>query len=110
MNIDELTLGEIKQIKLLLNADTKLTEERMGKNIIILQRGWVFVGDLFKKGNDMRLENASVIRNWGTKRGLGEIAKDGPTSNTKLDPCPEVKFHQLTMIATIKCAEEKWTI
>ena len=108
MNIDELTLGELKQLKGLLNGETKLTEESFGKNIVILQRGWVFVGDLFRKGNDMRLENASIIRNWGTTKGLGEIAKDGPTSNTKLDECPDVNFHQLTLIARIKCADKKW--
>ena len=35
------------------------------------------------------LTNASVIRYWGTVAGLGEIAADGPTSKTRLDPIPD---------------------
>jgi hypothetical protein len=109
MNIEELTLGEIKQLSNLINNQKcDLTEKSLGKNIVILQRGWVFVGDLFKKGHDCRLENASVVRIWGTKKGLGEIAKDGPKLETILDPTPVVSFHELTVIATIKCEEEKW--
>ena len=109
MNIEELTLGEIKQLSNLINNQKcDLTEKSLGKNIVILQRGWVFVGDLFKKGHDCRLENASVVRIWGTKKGLGEIAKDGPKSETILDPTPVVSFHELTVIATINCEEGKW--
>lgn len=109
MNTDSLTIREIKKLKSLLNGEKLiLAEEDLGINIVILQRGWVFVGHLYRKGNDCRLENASVIRNWGTTKGLGEIASGGPTSNTKLDETPTVNFHILTVVATIKCEEEKW--
>lgn len=78
--------------------------------IVILQRGWVMVGYYSRDGENCRLTNASVIRNWGTTKGLGELAKDGPTSNTKLDPTNGlVEFHRLTEIATISCSDDKWT-
>ena len=77
--------------------------------IVILQRGWVMVGRFERKGSDCKLLNASVIRTWGTTKGLGEIAKDGPTSSTKLDPCNGVvEFDYLTVIATITCDEKAW--
>lgn len=77
--------------------------------IVILQRGWIIVGRFERNGSDCKLHNASVIRAWGTTKGLGEIAKDGPTSNTKLDPCHGlVEFDYLTVVATISCASEKW--
>lgn len=76
--------------------------------IVILQRGWVTVGYFNQDGSNCTLEKASVIRVWGTTKGLGEIAIDGPTALTKLDPCPVVRFHELTVIATIDCVEEKW--
>jgi hypothetical protein len=76
--------------------------------IVILQRGWVMVGRFSQSGSECTLDNASVIRVWGTTRGLGELAINGPLSGTKLDPCPTVKFHELTVIATINCVEEKW--
>lgn len=77
--------------------------------IVILQRGWVVVGRFSRKGNDCKLTNASVIRKWGTTKGLGEIAKDGPTSSTELDKCNGlVEFDYLTSIFSISCDEKSW--
>ena len=77
--------------------------------IVILQRGWILVGKFERKGSDCKLYNASVIRNWGTTKGLGEIAEKGPTSTTKLDPCYGiVEFDYLTVVATIAVNEKKW--
>lgn len=76
--------------------------------IVILQRGWIMVGRFSQKDANCRLDDAAVIRVWGTTKGLGEIAKNGPTSKTILDKCPPVNFHEMTVIATMDCAEEKW--
>jgi hypothetical protein len=77
--------------------------------IVILQRGWAMVGKLEKNGSECKLHNASVIRRWGTENGLGQIAKDGPTSETTLDKCNGVvEFDYLTVVATIACDEKKW--
>lgn len=79
-----------------------------GMQIVILQRGWIFVGKLKREGNNCELTDAATIRNWGTTKGLGEIAEGGPTESTKLDPCPTVRFHFLTTVGMIECNEEKW--
>lgn len=79
-----------------------------GTQIVILQRGWVFVGEMTRVGNECELRNAACVRSWGTSKGLGEIAKNGPTENTKLDPCPTVRFHYLTMVGQIECEASKW--
>jgi len=77
--------------------------------IVILQRGWAMVGRFERKGSECKLHDASVIRTWGTTKGLGEIAKDGPTSSTKLDKCNGlVEFDYLTVVATIACDEKAW--
>ena len=77
--------------------------------IVILQRGWVMVGKLERNGSDCVLHNASVIRQWGTTKGLGEIAFGGPTSKTVLDKCyGEVQFDYLTVISCIACKEASW--
>ena len=77
--------------------------------IVILQRGWVMVGRFERNGSDCKLHNASVIRSWGTSKGLGEIANGGPTSNTKLDPTNGlVEFDYLTVVASISCEDKKW--
>lgn len=77
--------------------------------IVILQRGWVVVGRFSKEGSECKLEDASVIRRWGTTKGLGEIAKNGPTSSTTLDNTPTITYHELTAVATINCEESQWT-
>lgn len=77
--------------------------------IVVLQRGWVMVGRLERDGSECILNNASVIRNWGTTKGLGEIAGSGPTKDTKLDPTSgQVEFDYLTVVATISCNESVW--
>lgn len=76
--------------------------------IVILQRGWVAVGRFSQKGSECTLEDAAIIRRWGTTKGLGEIAKNGPTSSTTLDVTPRITYHELTAVATIDCEESAW--
>lgn len=76
--------------------------------IVVLQRGWVMIGRYSKEGDICTLENAHVIRIWGTTKGLGELALDGKQSNTKLDKAGHVEFHVLTVVATVNCNDSKW--
>ena len=77
--------------------------------IVVLQRGWVLIGKFERDGDQCKLHQASVIRNWGTTKGLGELAKDGPTSSTKIDKCYGlVEFEALTMVLSISVDESKW--
>jgi len=77
--------------------------------IVILQRGWCMVGKFRREGSDCFLDNASVIRKWGTTKGIGEIAKYGPQKETLLDKCHgTVEFDYLTVVASISCEESKW--
>lgn len=81
----------------------------MKKSIVVLQRGWVVVGDLVKGSTESKIVNASVIRRWGTKKGLGELALEGPKSETKLDECGTVRFNNGSEVCTIDCVSEKWS-
>jgi len=77
--------------------------------IVVLQRGWALIGRYNRNGERCSLTDASVIRAWGTTKGLGQLAKEGPQSNTKLDPTHgEVEFHELTSVLTISVDQEKW--
>lgn len=78
------------------------------RQIVILNRGWVVTGNYSEKGDECTLTNASVIRVWGTTKGLGEIAEGGPTSSTKLDPVPDIRFHKMTMVARMDVNETNW--
>ena len=76
--------------------------------IVVLQRGWVYVGRFERNGNDCKLINAHCIRTWGTTKGLAELV-NGVTSKTILDKCEgAVEFDWLTVIHTISVNETKW--
>lgn len=77
--------------------------------IVILQRGWVFVGVLSKLNQTYKLTNGFNIRLWGTTKGLGELV-NGPLSSTKLDPIPDTEFHELTVVAMLKVNASKWKL
>ena len=75
--------------------------------IVILQRGWVAVGRFSQSGSDCTLETASIIRKWGTEKGLGQLIS-GPLANTTLDPCGTLRFHELAIVACIDTEVSKW--
>jgi hypothetical protein len=77
--------------------------------IVILNRGWVMVGRVTEKDQKVIITNCSVIRVWGTTKGLGEIAFNGPTEKTILDPCPTFTAHKLTVVGVMDVTESKWT-
>jgi len=77
--------------------------------IVVLQRGWVVVGQYSQTATEAKLENAATIRVWGTTKGLGELAADGPTSSTKLDKAGTVRFERLTTVLVIDVKDDaKW--
>src|ERR1700682_6498706 len=69
------------------------------KQIVILNRGWVVIGEYSEKGDECTLTNASVIRKWGTTNGIGELAEKGKLADTVLDATPNIHFNKLTMVA-----------
>ena len=97
---DEIELNG-KTYKAVINETTK-------KQILVLQRGWVIIGDVTQDGDYLTVTNCAVIRVWGTEKGLGEIALNGPTSKTKLDPCGDNTIHVLTTVMAMDANEEKW--
>lgn len=78
------------------------------KQIVILQRGWVAIGDLSKDGEEFTLSNAQIIQRWGTTKGLGQLATEGPQRETKLTPAGTLRFHELTVVARLDVDVSKW--
>jgi len=82
-------------------------------HIVVLQRGWVVMGSLCRGGllpeGYCKIRDAKVIRRWGTTRGLGQIALEGPTENTILDPCPDITFNEANAsIFIMEVDANKW--
>lgn len=87
---------------------TKNKTEPTKKQIVILNRGWVAIGNYSEKGDECTLTDASIIRVWGTKNGLGELAEKGKLPETILDACPNLHFHKLTIVARMDVNESAW--
>jgi hypothetical protein len=78
--------------------------------IVVCEGGWVLVGEPKLFNDVIQLTNAHVIRRWGTTKGLGQIALNGPTKDTILDKLG-VAFVQFKQVRfTIPCDETKWKI
>ena len=82
--------------------------------IAVLQRGHVVVGKYSQDGEIGCLENAHVIRRWGTTDGLGELAVKGPLSDsarngpTRLDSCPPIRLHTREVIFLMEVNPDAW--
>ncbi len=102
---ETMMIDEVKYIR----ADSLPENKNLSSDIriVILQRGWVAVGRFSKNGSDCKLEKSSVIRKWGTEKGLGQLIS-GPLTNTVLDPCGNLQFHELAIVATMDCEVGKW--
>lgn len=79
-----------------------------GRQIVVLDRGWVYTGSVTLAGDFVIIENAANIRRWGTTKGLGELAAKGPQRNTVLDPVGTVRAPQRALIALIDCDRAAW--
>ena len=73
--------------------------------IVIADRGFVWVGKVYDRGNCLQIDNCRNVRIWGTKKGLGEL-RDGPTESTKTDECGTVVVPMKAVIGLIKCTRE----
>lgn len=78
--------------------------------IIIAERGWVYVGRAAREGDQLVISDCYNVRNWGTSRGLGELALEGPKDGkTILDYYGTVRIHVLALCGMIDCDEDVWT-
>lgn len=85
---------------------TRVIED--GYQILVLDRGFVFVGCAEQHGDFVKLYDAKCIRYWGTTRGLGELASGGPTSKTKLDDAWTLTIPNASIIVSYLTEASRW--
>jgi len=121
MDIDTLTIGDAKQaiergkaIEAALGGKPSCgtintaTARGEGLNIVILDRGFVYVGDVTIDGDWLLIQDAKNVRRWGTSQGLGELAAKGPQPETKLDMGGTMKAPLRAVIGLLKCEALSW--
>lgn len=99
---NQITIGDVEYIRKDLIAATE------GEiKIVVLDRGFVYVGEVEIDADFVTIRNAKNIRSWGTSKGLGELVS-GPLSATKLDSVGTVKCPARALISLIDVEQSKW--
>lgn len=79
-----------------------------GFGIVVADRGFVYVGDVVVSEGWCVVTNAKNVRRWGTTGGLGELARNGPLAETKLDVVGTVRIPQKAVISIIDSEKSLW--
>lgn len=114
MNIDDLTIGQLKEINMLINKQEKSFGLNMmiGKKVIIrTYSSGVWFGTLRQKyGNEVIIENARRMWSWWAKQGisLSSVAIHG-IKREKSKIAESVEYVWLEAIEIIPCTENAIT-
>jgi hypothetical protein len=80
-----------------------------GFAIVVLDRGFVYVGNTTIENDWCIITNARNIRQWGTTKGLGELV-NGPLAKTILDLVGTVRAPMRAVISLIDTDASKWKL
>jgi hypothetical protein len=104
---ETIVIDDVKYIRADSVADTKKFEGDI--KIVVLDRGFVYVGHVQFDDNFVTISNARNLRKWGTTKGLGELV-DGPLPGTNLDAVGTVKAPLRALISLIDVEQSKWKL
>jgi hypothetical protein len=114
MELENMTIKEVKEIARLASGligspcSASKPENANGElQIVVMQRAHIVIGRFYQSGDQCRVEDARIIRCWGTTKGLAELI-DGPTSKTILEMHGTIYFHEMSVIYRMPVKAEKW--
>jgi hypothetical protein len=96
--MDSITVNEIEYVRVRSGGEIQ---------IVVLERGFVYVGRVALDNDWLTITGAKNIRCWGTRNGLGELVK-GPTKETKLDEVGTVRVPMRAVIHLIDVDQVAW--
>lgn len=76
--------------------------------IVVVDKGFVYVGEVVETDTHVFMTAAKNIRCWGTKSGLGELVMGGPTPLTELDACGNLRVPIKCVISIHETKESLW--
>ena len=86
-----------------------LEEMEMGEiQIVVLERGFVYIGYFENDGKTVTIRGARAIIRWGTSAHLGEL-QGGPLTNTKLGQACTVRCLASQIIHCVEVNQDVWT-
>lgn len=99
MNVNDLTIGEAKALVAMFSGPTQAEPRAYELAIVVADRGFVYIGYVETRGDMCVVRECRNIRRWGTERGLAQLANEGPTEESRIDPA--MKFVHIPMRAVI---------
>ena len=70
------------------------------RHIVVLDRGWIFVGNLSCKDDVYTLSNCKNIRKWSTG-GFGALSRSAKESGATMDDAAPLRFDKRAMIFVV---------
>jgi hypothetical protein len=86
----------------MIQTENAIGGKQLGQHIAVLDRGFVYVGEIEEYPDRLHIKNARNIRKWGTTDGLGEL-RNGPLTTTQLDTVGEVVVFKHAVLHLIPC-------
>jgi hypothetical protein len=75
--------------------------------IIIADRGWVYVGRPKREGDRVTISDCYNVTRWA-QGGLGRLAHKGPADGDALFAYGTVRIHVLGVLGAIECTDAVW--
>lgn len=108
MDILDLTIKDALDIASMVNGASVSKQDAVCEYplaIVVADRGFVYIGRVIVLDSWVNVYEASNIRYWGTERGLGQLAIEGPTSKTQVDVIGSVQIPIRAVISIVSVSE-----
>ena len=109
IDINNLTIGQAKELAAMFAPFGNPQELNEGLCICVMDKGFIYVGNLTIANGIVTIADAKNIRRWGTTNGLGQLAEQGAQADTKLDEYGTVRSLQSELKHWIKCKVSAWS-
>lgn len=96
-----ITIDDVEYVR----ADSARVPVTGTRKIVVLDRGWIMVGNASTKDGVTTLTGCSNVRQW-SKGGFGGLTLSREESGAVLDPCGDVKFSEGSEILSVPVRED----
>jgi hypothetical protein len=80
-----------------------------GLQIVVLDNGFIFIGEVMIGSGWGSIYNGYNVRKYGTRDGLPQLANAGEQAETVLDKCETVlRFPVPRLLFLLECNRAKW--
>lgn len=108
--IEDMKIGDVMRlVQCLGGGATAARAVDHGMAVVVLDRGFVYVGRTTTDGEFCTIAEARNVRRWGTTKGLGQLVLDGPQANTQIDKVGTTKAPMRAVISIHPTREELWS-